>query len=73
VGALEVMRQSHVHVEERDRVLHAARALHDAHRVPDSLDADLVDGELAGIRARLDVGDVLQIAGFHGSDFNIPS
>src|SRR4029079_2297895 len=69
VRALEVVRQGDVHVERGDRVLHAARALRDAHRVADRLDADLVDRELARIGQGLNVGDVLQVARFHGVDF----
>src|SRR2546427_9276108 len=38
-SALEMVRQADVHVEHGDGVLHAARALLDAHRVADRLDA----------------------------------
>ena len=57
VRALEVVRQGHVHVEVRDGVLLAARAVLDAHRVVDVLDADLVDRDLARVGAALHVFD----------------
>ena len=44
--------------------------LHDAHRVADRLDADLVDRELARIVRGLDVGNVVQVFGFHGRHYN---
>jgi hypothetical protein len=50
VRALEVVRQVHVHVEVRDRVLLAARAVLDPDRVADVLDADLVDRDAGGCR-----------------------
>src|SRR6185295_8377158 len=71
--ALELVRQADVHVEGGDGVLDVARALLDLDRGPDRLDAHLVDGELARVRGGLDVGDVLQVACFHGVDFSIPS
>src|SRR5258706_12706321 len=64
-----MVRQCDVHVEERHGVLGAARALHDPRRMPDRLDADLVDCELARVGQRLDVGNVLQVARLHGVDF----
>ena len=60
VRALEVVRQGDVHVEVRDRVLLAARAILDAHRVIDVLDADLVDRDLARIGTPLHVFDGLR-------------
>jgi len=47
-------------------MLHAARALLDLDRVADRLDADPVDRELARVGGALDVGDVVQVLGFHG-------
>ena len=71
VRALEVVGQVHVHVEVRDRVLLAARAVLDPHRVADVLDADAVDRDPAGVGAALHVldqrGDARwsQVAGCH--------
>ena len=44
VRALEVVRQVHVHVEVRDRVLLAGRAVLHAHGMIDVLDADRLIG-----------------------------
>src|SRR5258708_23971385 len=57
VRALEVMGQVHVHVEGRDRVLLAGRAVLDAHRMADVLDADAVDGNAARVHAALHILD----------------
>ena len=56
VGALEIMRQAYVHVEVGDRMLHALGLVGDDDGVPDRLDANLVDGDLAAIGRRLHVG-----------------
>src|SRR5258706_2198626 len=65
VRAFELVRQAHVHVEAGDGVLDAARALHDAHRMADRLDADLVDRQLARVGRGLDIGNVVQIFRLH--------
>src|SRR5207247_5104910 len=65
VSAFEVMRQSHVHVEGGDGVLRAAAALGHADWMPDRLDPDLVDGELAPVLGALDVGDGSRVAYVH--------
>ena len=55
VRAFEIVRQVHVHVENADSVLDAAGAVGHQHRMADRLDADLVDGNVAGVRLTLDV------------------
>ena len=55
VRALEVVRQIHVHVEIRDRVLFAAGAILHLDRVIDVLDADLVDRNLTRVGMALHV------------------
>ena len=55
VRALEIVRQIHVHVEIRDRVLLAARPILHLDRMIDVLDADLVDRDLARIGMALHV------------------
>ena len=55
VRALEVVRQVHVHVEVRDGVLISRRAILHPHRVVHVFHPDLVDRDLARIRAPLDV------------------
>ncbi len=57
VRALEVVGQENVHVEGGDGVLLAFTAVPYPYRVADILDAHAVDGDLAGIRAPLDVFD----------------
>jgi len=49
VGALEIVRQVHVHVEIGDGVLDTVALVRHADRVTDALDADLVDGDLPGV------------------------
>ncbi len=51
VRALEVVRQVHVHVEGRDGVLLAGRAVLDPDRMADVLDADAVDRNAARVGA----------------------
>jgi len=46
-------------------VLHPTRTVHDLGRMADVLDADLVDGQLAGVRGALDVGDLDGFVGVH--------
>ena len=68
VGALEVLGQADVHVENGDRVLRAAAGLLDPDRVADRLDADLVDGQAPGVGGTLDVGNGrrnARVAGIH--------
>jgi hypothetical protein len=55
VGALEIVGQPDVHVEQRDGVLHACLLVLHLDGVADGLDADLVDGDLAGVLGILDV------------------
>ena len=55
MGALEVVRQLHIHVELGDRVLLALAAIFHPNRVAYVLDAYLVDRDIAGIGAALDV------------------
>src|SRR5215469_9791746 len=55
VRAFEVVRQADVHVESRDGVLLAGRAILDPHRVTDVLDADTVDRQPPRIGVRLHV------------------
>ena len=57
VGALELVRQEHEHVESRDGVLLAVRSVLDDDRMPDVLDADLVDRQFAGVCGSLHVGN----------------
>ena len=57
VRALEVVGQAHVHVEVRDGVLLAGRAVLHPHRVADVLDADAVDRQPARVGAPLHVLD----------------
>jgi hypothetical protein len=57
VRALEVVGQIDVHVEGGDRVLFAIAAIPYPDRMTDVLDANLVDGDLAGVGAGLDIGD----------------
>ena len=57
--ALEVVRQGDVHVEVGDRVLLAARAVLDAHRVKNVLDADAIDRDAARVGPPLNVVDDL--------------
>jgi hypothetical protein len=49
VRAFEVVRQADIHVEHGDRVLYAAGFVEHLDRVAYRLDADLVDGDAAGI------------------------
>lgn len=53
VRALEVMRQTDIHVERCDGVLDAFGFILDLDRVANGFDADLVDGYLAGIGGAL--------------------
>jgi hypothetical protein len=55
VRAFEVVRQVHVHVEVRHRVLVATRAIFHPNRVINVFDADLVDRDAAIVRSALDV------------------
>ncbi len=55
VGALEVMRQIHIHVEAGDGVLFAAAAIKNANRVANVFDTDLIDRDVTGIFAVLHV------------------
>src|SRR5665213_772195 len=57
VRALEVMRQVHIHVEGRDRVLLAGGTILDLDRMTNVLDADPIDRNAAGVGARLHVLD----------------
>ena len=57
VRALEVVGQVNVHVESRNCVLLAIAAVTHANGVTDILDSDLVDGDLACIRATLNILD----------------
>ena len=57
VGALEVMGQIHVHAKRGDGVLGAAGLVQHPNRMPDGLDAHLVDGDLARVRIVLHIGD----------------
>ena len=63
MGALEVVRQVHVHVEGSHGVLLAGRTVLDPDRVADVLDAHPVDRDAAGIRARLHVLDGDDVVG----------
>jgi len=58
VRALEIMWQEHIHVERGDSVLLAFCPVLDPYRVANILDADLVDGDLAGVGAGLYVFDL---------------
>ena len=73
VGALEVMRQVHVHVEVGDGVLDAAALVRDPNRVADAFDADLVDGDLPGVGRALYVrhaGGVADVVHDHSLDMS---
>ncbi|MPN58712.1 hypothetical protein SDC9_206424 [bioreactor metagenome] len=65
MGALEIVRQSHIHVERGDGVLDAAGFVADPDRVADGLDADLVDRNLAAVDAALYVGNRLSGLAVH--------
>src|ERR1035437_3715663 len=65
MGAFELMREPHVHVKHRDGVLHAAAAFGHTDRMTNGLYAYLVDGDLAFIRAALNVRDHYLIACIH--------
>ena len=67
VRALEVVRQVHVHVEIRDRVLLAAGAVLHFDRMIDILDADLVDRDLARIGMALHILDGLTLGFLAGA------
>ena len=68
VRALEVVRQIHVHVECRDRVLLARGAILYTHWVIDVLDADAIDRQEARIGAPLNVFNVvLRVLGLGGN------
>ena len=55
--ALEVMGQTHVHVEGGDRVLHPHALVFYLHRVTNTLNADLVNRQVAGVGHVLNVGN----------------
>jgi hypothetical protein len=57
VRALHVVRQAHGHRELGDRVLHVAVARRQRDRIAQSLDADLLDRQLAQVGQRLGVGE----------------
>ena len=57
VSALEVVREAHVHIERGDCVLYAVAPVRHPHWVADGLDSNLVDGEPAGVRRTLNVGN----------------
>ena len=53
--ALKIMRQVDVHIEVGDGVLFTATAIPYAYRMTDVLDPHFVDGNVAGVRAVLNV------------------
>ncbi len=55
VGALEIVGQSDIHVEGGNGVTYAATLVQHLERMPDVLDADLVDRQLARIGGALNV------------------
>ena len=57
MGALEIVRQTNVHVEHGDGVLNAARFVLNLDRMANRLDTNFVDGDLAGVGGILNVGD----------------
>ena len=63
VGALEIVRQTDVHVEHGDGVLDADRFVLHLDRVANRLDANLVDRNMSRISGVLNVGN----AGFSGA------
>jgi hypothetical protein len=57
VSAFELMWQKHEQAAGGNGVLLTIGAILDDHRVPDILDAHLVNGEFTRIRCALDIGD----------------
>jgi hypothetical protein len=57
VSAFEVVRQAHIHVEGRNRMLLTRRTITHPHGMHDVLDPDAIDGQAARIGASLDVLD----------------
>src|ERR1022692_3618600 len=75
VRALEVVRQVHVHVEGRDRVLLAGRAVLDLDRMANVLDADPINRNAASIRPGLHVldGNDIGASRLYGSAHGFPA
>ena len=65
VGALEIMGQADIHVEDSNGVLDAFRLVLHLDWVTDGLDANLVDGNLAGVGGILYVRDAVAVEGAH--------